>query len=170
MTCRRCHQRLHTPLSLSRGYGPVCWLAVGKQLTLFDDSEPSAHSQKTRAEKPLQPREAQVPGFDLIASGHGYRRADHLGGDANAVPSEEIRPSDRRTAKHASMAENDVPAVHAHGHRMRDVERVLGRGDPSLPGVDAETALLGGEGGEAAVDQLAFGGAHRGIIPRARGS
>jgi len=37
MNCRRCHQRLRRPLSLARGYGPVCWLAVGKQLSLFDD-------------------------------------------------------------------------------------------------------------------------------------
>lgn len=37
MTCRRCHQRLRRPLSIARGYGPVCWLAEGKQLSLFDD-------------------------------------------------------------------------------------------------------------------------------------
>jgi len=159
MTCRRCHQRLHTPLSLARGYGPVCWLAVGKQLSLFPEgAEPSAHSQEARAEQPLDGREAEVAGFDLLASGHGYRRADHLGGDDHGIPAEEIRPADGGAMEHARVSQSDrVPSAPHDG------------ANPRLPSIQPEAALLGSEGGEAAVDQLAFGCAHASRIPRARG-
>jgi hypothetical protein len=59
MTCRRCHQRLRRPLSLARGYGPVCWHAVGKQLSLFDD-EPTLAQIAEEARAIRQQREARA--------------------------------------------------------------------------------------------------------------
>jgi hypothetical protein len=58
MTCRRCHQRLRRPLSIARGYGPVCWLAEGQQLSLFD--EPSLAQIADKAWAIRQERDARA--------------------------------------------------------------------------------------------------------------